>query len=209
MSEKFVQYGCGWCAPCDWKNFDASPTLRFERIPLLGRLYTKNKTRFPENVEYGNIVYGLPIADNSCTAVYCSHILEHLALEDLRLALKNTYKILAPGGVFRLVMPDIEFMISTYIADPTPQAAMNFMRNSFLGREKRFRGLRGLAYLWLNNSQHLWLWDYRSITVELQNAGFQNIRRAYFDDSPIAAFQSVESYDRWVNCLGVECERGR
>ena len=80
MTDKLcVQYGCGWYAPEGWRNFDASPTLRFERIPLLGRLYTKNTERFPENVEYGDIVAGLPISDNSCQAVYCSHILEHLA----------------------------------------------------------------------------------------------------------------------------------
>lgn len=206
MEFKFLQYGCGWCAPGDWLNFDASPVLRFERIPLLGQLYTKNKSRFPENVKYGDIVYGLPVADNSFAAVYCSHILEHLALEDLRLALKNTYKILEPGGVFRFVMPDIEFMINTYIADPTPQAAMNFMRTSYLGREKRFRGLKGLAYLWLNNSQHLWMWDYKSIQVELQNAGFKNIRRADFGDSSLVNFQEVESFERWENCLGVECK---
>ncbi|CAO5043555.1 MULTISPECIES: hypothetical protein [Microcystis] len=29
---KYVQYGCGWSAPSQWRNFDASPTLRFERM---------------------------------------------------------------------------------------------------------------------------------------------------------------------------------
>lgn len=86
----FVQYGCHHCAPKTWQNFDASPTLRFERFPILGKLYTKNPTRFPENVEYGDIVKGLPLPSNSCDGVYASHVLEHLALEDIRVALKNT-----------------------------------------------------------------------------------------------------------------------
>jgi len=27
--DAYVQYGCGFCAPATWRNFDASPTLRF------------------------------------------------------------------------------------------------------------------------------------------------------------------------------------
>ena len=50
---KYVQYGCRWSAPSRWQNFDASPTLRFERTPLIGRPYTKNQSRFPSNAEYG------------------------------------------------------------------------------------------------------------------------------------------------------------
>jgi ubiquinone/menaquinone biosynthesis C-methylase UbiE len=205
--KQYIQYGCGWCAPVGWRNFDASPTLRFERIPLLGRLYTKNQARFPENVEYGDIVAGLPVPDNSCQVVYCSHILEHLALDDFRLALKNTYKILAYDGVFRFVMPDLEFIINNYIGDPTHHAAINLMRSTLLGKEKRSRGLQGLIYLWLNNSQHLWMWDYKSMQFELQQAGFTNIRRAGFGDSSHAIFQEVESLERWENCLGVECKK--
>ena len=60
-----VQFGCGFTAPETWLNFDASPTLRVERLPLVSRLYTKNEQRFPPNVEYGDIVKGLPLAPKS------------------------------------------------------------------------------------------------------------------------------------------------
>lgn len=110
-----VQYGCGWCAPVGWQNFDASPTLRFERLPVVGYFYTKNQSRFPENVEYGDIVKGLPIPDDSCERVYCSHVLEHLALEQFRIALKNTFRVLTNGGVFRFVLPDLEYFAKTYV----------------------------------------------------------------------------------------------
>src|SRR5882724_7131927 len=36
LSAEYVHYGCLFCAPESWLNFDASPTLRFERIPILG-----------------------------------------------------------------------------------------------------------------------------------------------------------------------------
>ena len=97
----YVQYGCGVFAPEGWRNFDASPTLRFERLPLVGRLYTRNQTRFPVNVEHGDIVKGLPVGRGTCRALYCSHVLEHLTLEDARLALRHTREMLREDGCFR------------------------------------------------------------------------------------------------------------
>jgi len=114
MVDEYIQYRCGWSAPAGWRNFDASPTLRFERLPLIGKIYTKNKARFPDNVEYGDIVKGLPVKDSSCEAVYCSHVLEHLSCEDFRRALKNTFEMLGSGGVYRLVVPDLEHYIQNY-----------------------------------------------------------------------------------------------
>lgn len=204
-----LQYGCGWSAPETWLNFDASPTLRYERIPILGKLYTKNKTRFPANVQHGDITKGLPVPDNSCGAVYCSHVLEHLSLNDFRIALHNTFKLLVPGGIFRFVMPDLEYMIQNYINDSSPSAAIAFLQETLLGQERRNRNFREFFVDWLGNSHHLWLWDYKSAELELKTAGFTNIRRAFFGDSDLGMFNDVEVFERWENCLGIECQRDK
>src|SRR5260370_40482060 len=106
MSE-YVHYGCLFCAPQTWLNFDASPTLRFERLPVIGRLYSKNGDRFPSNVRYGDIVRGLPVREASCRGLYCSHVLEHLALNDCRRALRHSFSYLHPLGAFRLVLRNL------------------------------------------------------------------------------------------------------
>jgi SAM-dependent methyltransferase len=202
-----VQFGCGWCAPEGWRNFDASPTLRFERVPLVGRLWSKNASRFPDNVECGDIVKGLPVADESCANVYSSHVLEHLCLADFRTALRNTYSLLRPGGVFRFVLPDLRYHIERYVAGDTSEAASTFMRETALGCETRVRGLRGLMVTWLGNSSHLWMWDYQAVELELRRVGFVEIRRASFNDSLEPSFRKVETEGRWRDCLGVECKR--
>ena len=202
-----VQYGCGFSSAPAWRNFDGSPTLRFERIPLLGRLSSKNERRFPANVEYGDIVRGLPVPDDSCELVYCSHVLEHLALEDLRTALRNTHRILRKGGIFRLVLPDLEQLVNDYVHDPSEQAAISFVRNTALGRERRGHSLKAFLLEWLGSGQHLWMWDYRSMARELRDAGFSGIRRAAFGDSADPAFAEVEEEQRWGGCLGVECRK--
>jgi len=202
-----VQYGCGWSAPLNWRNFDASLTLRFECLPLIGRLYTKNDTRFPENVEYGDIVKGLPIPDAEYQLIYCSHVLEHLSLSDFRIALQNSYRKLEKGGIFRFVLPDLEYYVKRYVNDSSADAAPSFMRGTSLGCQSRSRSLKSLLLSYLGNSQHLWMWDYKSIVEELREVGFQEIRRATFGDSIDSRFDSVEEKNRWDNCLGVECKK--
>lgn len=204
-----MQYGCGWSAPKEWRNFDVSLTLRFEKLPFIGSLYTKNVHRFPVNVEYGDIVKGLPVLIESCKGIYCSHVLEHLSLEDFRTALSNTYKVLEPGGTFRFVLPDLEHYINRYVVDHANSAAIEFMRATSLGHERRLKGLTGFFSEWLGNSQHLWMWDYKSVQEELKNAGFVEVRRAYFGDSSDPMFEKVEVIERWENCLGVECRKLR
>jgi hypothetical protein len=202
-----VHYGCGWSAPLQWKNFDASPTLRFERLPMVGSFYTKNKKRFPKNIEYGDIVKGLPVSPDSVHVVYCSHILEHLALSDFRTAIQNTFDMLQPEGTFRFVLPDLEHMMDQYRRDGSPDAAINFMQNTILGIETRPRGLRAFLTSWLGNFRHLWMWDYKAIARELQQVGFVDIRRASYGDSAEPLFDEVEDEGRWTGCLGVECKK--
>src|SRR5262249_14688069 len=107
MMPVYVQYGCGFSAGKDWLNFDNSPTLRIERLPAIGTILWKttgNARRFPILVEYGDILKGLPVAANTAKGVYASHVLEHLALNDFKTAIQNTFRMLAPGGVFRLIV---------------------------------------------------------------------------------------------------------
>jgi predicted SAM-dependent methyltransferase len=203
----YVQYGSGWSSPKGWRNFDASPTLRFERLPFIGKLYTRNDYRFPENVEYGDIVKGLPIADESAYAVYCSHVLEHLSLCDFHTALLNTKKVLRPGGIFRLVLPDLAYSIKQYLESSSNDAALTFMRETSLGCERRPNTFKSLVLTWLGNSAHLWMWDYKSLEQELMKAGFVSVRRAVYGDSIDLVFLEVEDKPRWDNCLGVECQK--
>jgi len=203
----YVQYGCGWCAPRGWVNFDASPTLRFERIPVVGRLYTKNALRFPDNVRYGDVVRGLPIEFDSCNGIYCSHVLEHLALEDVDRALKNTFSYLRTGGTFRLVVPDLERMTRDYLTSDSVSAAIRFMESTGLGRPVRPRGLVGFVKSWLGNSAHLWMWDAKSMSEKLIQHGFRAVRRCSFGDAEDAKFKEVEDRDRFEGCLAMECKK--
>lgn len=205
----YVQYGCGLSAPQNWLNFDVSPTLRLQKLPFVGKLISPLlNVQFPKNVKYGDIIKGLPIKDNSVDGIYCSHTLEHLSLDDLRVALKNTMKVMKPGSIFRMVLPDLEFYAKKYVESlnsGNAAASHDFMFDTMLGIKSRSKGIRELLSNSLGNSHHLWMWDYLSLSNELRDLGFKEIRRCNFGDCKDKIFNFVEDEGRFINCLGIEC----
>jgi hypothetical protein len=190
-------------------NFDCSPTLRLQSLPLVGRFFRDiTKANFDKHVQYGDVRRSLPLRSNSVQRLYCSHVLEHLALEDFHHALAESFRVLQPHtGIFRGVLPDMERLARDYLADNSTEACTTFMRETYLGRESRPRGLKGALTTLLGNSQHLWMWDYRSLDAALRAVGFVDIRRAYYGDSAYEVYSDVESEERWVGQLGFECRK--
>ena len=200
-----VQFGCGHCAPPTWRNFDASPTLRFERMPVVGRLYSKNARRFPANVEYGDILRGLPVAPGSCAAVFSSHVLQDLTLAQSRVAIRRTFAMLRPGGVYRTVMPDLAVAVRRYAASDDPLAAYQFLRETKTGVfETMPRRAKVAAAL---GSRQQWQWDFPSLAHELRAAGFHAVRRCEIGDAADPRFADVEDPTRFRDALAVECVR--
>lgn len=205
----YVHYGCGQCSPKEWKNFDVSPTLRIQKTPVLGWLLKHSLGQiFEKNVQYGDITKGLPgIKDNTVDGAYCSHVLEHMSLFDFRKALENTYKMLKPGGVFRLIMPDLKVLVDDYIADKAngdPEASIRFVKRTIMGMEDRPRNLKAVSKLAYGYLNHLWLWDTESTINELKKAGFTKIREMGFNDSDDEMFKLVENKKRFELCVRLE-----
>lgn len=199
----YVQYGCGQTAPDDWLNFDASPRLWLERAPLIGPiLHGLGKSNFPSNICVGDIVSGLPVPDGSVAGLYSSHVLEHIERSQVELALQNSLKLLRPGGIFRLIVPDLESLAARLLLDiknRVPFAADRFMRDCYLGEEFRPRGIGGWARAVLGNSQHRWMYDRAQLTRMLDDNGFVGIRDCSFGDCEDLRFLEVEHADRFVS----------
>jgi len=59
----------------------------------------------------------LPYADGSMDLVYSSHLLEHLSPEQAEKLLKESLRVLKPGGVVRVVVPDLEALARNYLCE--------------------------------------------------------------------------------------------
>ena len=177
---------------------------------MIGALYTRNRQRFPPAVQYGDVVRGLPVASDTCAGVYASHVLEHLALDDFQKAVDETMRILRPGGVFRLVVPDMEQLARDYIRAAETgeiEAAHRFIRSAHLGAETRSNGLGGFVREWLGNSRPLGMGDCGSLRAALDEHGFVSVRRADFGDCNDPAFAAVEDQGRFLGACAVEARK--
>jgi hypothetical protein len=117
--------------------------------------------------------------------------------------------MLAPGGVFRLVVPDLLARAKHYVnsAERSADASEEFLRATGLGKERTPHTLVQFLREIFGGSAHLWMWDEMSISSELQRAGFVRIRPCEFGDATDEMFSRVEDHARFVDSgLGIrEC----
>lgn len=92
-----VNLGCGsvFVESPEWLNLDFTP--------------------FSPAVKRANLLGRLPLKDASIDLVYSSHFLEHVPREIVPSLLSECYRVLAPGGVIRLVLPDLENIAREYL----------------------------------------------------------------------------------------------
>lgn len=209
--EMYLQYGCGFDTPRQWVNFDSAPILFIREnwfLKLFFITILRRKDPFPKNVLYGNILKGFPKYNNRCKGLYCSHVLEHLTLAECRLALKNSYDLLAKGGTFRLVLPSLESFVREYVSRidlEDGNAAVDFCKNTYLGREKHENMFRECLKIFFFKNYHFMMWDFYSLKKELQDVGFTNIKEVNFGDSKDDMFKLVENIERFESAVAIEC----
>ena len=95
MSLKLLNLGCGERYHGDWVNVDIVATGPGVMVHDLDR--------------------GLPFDDDSFDAVYHSHVLEHLAKERAPVFLDECFRVLKPGGIIRVAVPDLETIARLYL----------------------------------------------------------------------------------------------
>jgi SAM-dependent methyltransferase len=206
-----LNIGCGDVCPDDWHNIDASMSLRISKIPLIGRsvLSLTGAPNWSHSVKYGDIVKGLPNKHDFCQLIFACHVLEHLSIHDFQHAMKNIYSCLKPGGIFRIIVPDLEQYISIYINNRADDklshtASHAFMINTWLGHRGSRSSFVSRLLEGFSNSRHQWMWDEPSLLAEFTQYGFGNIRRCYYGDWSDSRFAAVEKECNYINAIGIE-----
>jgi len=95
VPEARVNLGCGYHFHPDWLNVDLVP-------------------RGPGVIAH-NLSQPLPFDDASFGVVYHSHVLEHFTRAQATAFMRECFRILAPGGVIRVVVPDLEVIARLYL----------------------------------------------------------------------------------------------
>jgi predicted SAM-dependent methyltransferase len=92
---QYLNLGCGNRYHPDWINMDITPR--------------------GQGVIRCDLTRGIPLPDGSCDVVYHSHLLEHLRRPDALSLIKECYRVLKPGGILRVAVPDLEQICRQYL----------------------------------------------------------------------------------------------
>jgi predicted SAM-dependent methyltransferase len=117
-----------------------------------------------------------PLEDGSCSFVFSDNMIEHVTLAMARTMLAETYRCLQPGGVTRIVTPDLRRHVELYldgtgVDDP-------------IGRRYAAMGLTvehpiDLIRIPIATFGHHigYLYDFETLDHELRKAGFSDVRQ--------------------------------
>jgi SAM-dependent methyltransferase len=161
-----LHVGCGPCLLEGWINLDVHPA------PLAT-----------------NVLWGLPFPGGSVRLVFLSHLLEHLFYpNDVMPFLGEVFRVLEPGGVVRIIVPDIAQCIEAYQNDDAQFFAERRQHwGAGDGRTTRLENF--LAYAgagpdpaWLFQA-HKFGYDFETLSRALERAGFTAIQRSTFNAS--------------------------
>lgn len=178
-----VNVGCGSSPTPGWVNFDNSFSVRAARWPLVVPVLAKLRLLSPQsaglaqaaaawNIQFANAAARIPCASGSVSAVYSSHMIEHLDGGEARAFLAEVRRILRPGGVVRIAAPDIAGLVRAYLAT---RDADGFIAATHMGLN-RPDGLRAwLKWMLVGPRHHLWMYDGDSLAKLLREAGFADV----------------------------------
>ncbi len=103
--------------------------------------------------------------DNYWEGIFSSHMLEHLSYAGAINSLKEAYRTIKPGGLIRIVLPDLGKYIR-YYNGMSPN-------NQF----ERFRSGAIAISVLTQNAGHFSVWDFTLLSDVLSEIGWKNIER--------------------------------
>jgi predicted SAM-dependent methyltransferase len=172
---KNLHLGCFDQAVDGWVNTDITPHLFVARIPLaaaiLYRLGLMTRERYEQHrrgvfdgVLYLDLGKPFPFADGEFDNAFSAHALEHLYAAQATSCAREVCRVLKPGGVFRVTVPDLDRAVAAY--DPrTPEPLLELIYNAAQKRDK---------------NRHHWMYTGQSMIRLLLGAGFSSAERCAF-----------------------------
>lgn len=202
-----LNIGCGDVQPDGWTNIDNSNRAWLTvKLPWIDKALVACGALSPScygpKVNTSNLLKRWPFADGSVQAIYGGDFYEHFTREQANHLTAEAFRVLAPGGVLRLRVPDGELMWRNYLkAVDAARSLPAGQRNGAVKEIERhvwmyFRDLCTVRPIFKSMGHfHKWHWDEVQLTELLRSCGFQDVERRAKHDSRIADVALVEHWD--------------
>lgn len=178
-----LNIGCSYKPIPGWVNCDNSLTLKISKIPFLASILFKTKIISKQRYEYLNKMKQmsvrlinakkkLPFKNCSVDAIYISHVLNCFDRCEAVAFLKEAYRILRPGGVLRISVPDLSKKIDLYLKN---KDADEFIDSIYARRLESGSLVKKIEQILSGNKLYLAQDDFSSLKKMLITASFTNI----------------------------------
>ena len=212
-----MNVGCGASPTPGWLNFDNSLSVRLAQWKAAAGVLRRAGVLAPASadlaetarraqVRFANAAVRIPCGTGSAEAVYSSHMIEHLDRSQARAFLTEARRVLRPGGVVRVVAPDLSRIVAAYVAAGD---ADDFVSGLHMGLD-RPASLRGwLKWTVVGPRHHLWMYDGASLARLLREAGFADVAVTPPGSTRIARPGPLDLREREAESVYVEAVRPR
>jgi predicted SAM-dependent methyltransferase len=137
------------------------------------------------------------IQDKSVELIYNCHVLEHFKRRELFKVLSEWFRVLQPGGILRIAVPDFASLCTVY----QKYEKMELVIGPLFGRQDYLYNIHYNAF------------DLQTLTKLLEDVGFINVRRydwretehADIDDYSQAYIPHMDKENGILISLNVEC----
>jgi predicted SAM-dependent methyltransferase len=204
-SGRKLNLGCGPVQPSGWVNIDGSRRAwlagRFGWLDhLLVRANLLSPTEFGPMVRVHDLLKPLPFANDSVACIYSGELWEHFERPDAVRITHECHRVLAPGGVLRLCVPDGAVFWRRYLeiydeemAKPVGAREADRLRDHV---QLYFNDI-ATRRIWLGSLGHTHKWQFDEVQLLqlVRDAGFAEVRRMRFHESRIPDIERVERSD--------------
>ncbi len=139
-----------------------------------------------------NCVYdcrrSLPFANNSVQGIFTEHFFEHIDyVEEVPDFLAECYRVLQPGGVLRIIVPDIEKYLKAY-CQPGWEALskvrpLDCDRTDFYFHHKYNTKIELINFVFRQGYEHKYAYDFATLEFLLYKYGFSKVQKQEFGKS--------------------------
>lgn len=124
----------------------------------------------------------LPQGHDEVDFIFHEHFLEHLTLDEGMVFLRDCYRVLKPGGVMRVVTPDLMHLARSYVRGDLLQIPGVWEP-------------RGLARM-MNEAMRLWghqfVYDQHELFSTMREAGFHSVNVRQYKSSQHEALNGID-----------------